>query len=379
MNVHRKCAGSVEPRWFTLTVCVLLALTAATSRAQQPGRYALADLKALEESFERLAEQVRPSVVAIQTYQVHPRSADEESLVKIPVSRGSGFVIDPAGWIATNRHVLEEANDFAVVLENGQRFDARVVGTDPRSDLAVIRIDAEGLPAVRFADLSMVRIGQWAFAVGNPFGLASRKGQMSVSVGTVSALGRNMTAQLAGRQDLQYYGNLIETSAAINPGNSGGPLFDLEGQVIGIVTAIETTTGAHEGVGFAVPVTAHTRRILELLKNGEQVRYGFLGVTVAEVDPPTSRRVAQRDHAGARIASITHPDGPAASAGLQAGDVILEIDGAGVEDADHLVRLVGFSPVGTKVRVTYLRKQVKRTATVTIGDRYELLGVDVPK
>ena len=210
-----------------------------------PPRYALADLKALEGAFVELAEQVRPSVVAIRTYLVSNADAPSTRGVLRPFSQGSGFVIDSEGFIATNRHVIAGADVISVILHTGIRHDATVVQSDRRSDLAVLEVDAENLKAVQWGDLQNVKINQWAFACGNPFGLANRDGGASVTFGVVSALGREMTRRLVGNSDNEYYGNLIETSATINPGNSGGPLFNVDGGVIGIVTAIETLAGKH--------------------------------------------------------------------------------------------------------------------------------------
>ncbi len=368
--------------WCAAGAVVLISWTVfpAGASAQLAQRYRLADLKALEEAFVKLAEQVRPGVVAIQTYYVHNADPNSRNRVKMPVSRGSGLVIDSEGYIATNRHVLEEANAFAVILDNGQRFDAAVAGTDPRSDLAVIKIDAGGLTPVRFGDLEQVAVNQWAFVVGNRFGLAVGSGHPSVTFGVVSALDRDMTRQLAGGSALPYYGNLIETSAAINPGSSGGPLFNVDGEVIGIVTAIETGSHVSEGAGFAIPINGNTRRILDQLKKGKSVRYGFLGVEIRDAPSRRTRHVVPTHaYPGVELRRINPPDGPAGVAGLLPGDILIEYDGVPVENVNHLVGLVNFSPVGTEVTVTYLRKRVKRKTAVTIGDRYELLGIPLPQ
>ncbi|MGB2986617.1 MAG: PDZ domain-containing protein, partial [Phycisphaerae bacterium] len=197
----------------------------------------------------------------------------------------------------------------------------------------------------------------------------------SVTYGVVSALNRRMTHRLVGNSIVEYYGNLIETSATINPGCSGGPLFNLDGEVIGVITAIETASGVSEGHGYAIPVDKNIRRILDTLEAGRVVRYGFLGIQVQDVDPPYSTLIAD-SHAyrGAEVHSITFPDGPAAQAGLKAKDVVIEYDGEPVEDSDHFVRLVGFTPVGTQVSITFLRGGVKRKTIVTPGDRHELLS-----
>jgi len=353
---------------------ILLALWSAHGSGHPPDHYDLADLKALEQAFTDLARKVRPSVVAVRTYRIRsPGSPD--TLVKLPFSQGSGFVISASGYIATNRHVIAGADLISVILDNGLHYDAAVVKSDERGDLAVLKVDAADLTPVQFGDIAGVKVNQWAFAVGNPFGLANVDGRASVTYGVVSALGRQMTDRLPGNDQVHYYGNLIETSAAINPGSSGGPLFNLDGEVIGVVTAIESASGVNEGHGFAIPIDKYTRGILETLKAGKEVRYGFLGVTVDDVAPADARQVADSGRArGARITGIDPPNGPAAAAGLKPADIIIEFDGIPVEGKDHLVRLVGYTPVGTEATVIYLRRQVKRKATVTIADRQELLG-----
>lgn len=361
---------------------MILSLWSARGLGHPPDRYEVADLRALEKAFTDLAQKVRPSVVAIRTYRVR-NPTDRDTPVKLPLSLGSGFVIDATGYIATNRHVIDGADLITVILDNGLHYDATTVKSDVRGDLAVLKIDAtdlapdsdRGLVAVRFGDLANVKVNQWAFACGNPFGLANADGRTSITYGVVSAVGRQMTDRLPGNDQVHYYGNLIETSAAINPGSSGGALFNLDGEVIGVVTAIESASGVNEGHGFAIPIDKNIRGILDTLKAGKEVRYGFLGVTVDDVDPPDSRQVSDSGrHRGAKITSINPANGPAAAAGLKPGDIIVEFDGTPVEGSDHLVRLVGYTPVGADVTVTYLRRQVKRKATVKITDRLETLG-----
>lgn len=352
-----------------LILTILLSAGGARSLpAQERSHYSLVDLKALQQTFIDLAEKVRPSVVAIRTYQVRrPGAAD--TVVRVPQSQGSGFIIDSNGHIATNAHVVEGAEAITVVVQNGIRYDAEVIRIDARGDLAVLKIPAEGLPAVRWGNTSNLRVNQWSFACGNPFGLANDDGRASITHGVISALNRQMTDRLVGDESDRYYGNLIETSAAINPGSSGGPLFNIDGEVIGIVTAIETSSGVSEGHGFAIPTDGFVRGVLDTLKAGRSFHYGFLGISVEEADPPVSRRVADSlQPRGAKIRDLS-PDGPAGRAGLQPEDVVMEFNGVAVESRDHLIRMVGFTPVGTDASLTYLRKQVKRKAVVTVGDR----------
>jgi len=354
----------------------IFAATAALPAYAAGNRNDIVDLKALQRAFTDLADHVRPHVVAIRCYETRKASSNQ---VKVPISQGSGFIIESDGYIATNNHVIEGSDAISIILANGLRYDAKLVQTDPRSDLAVLKIDETGLPAVTFDLDKKVLVNQWAFACGNPFGLAfDNDGEPTITYGVVSALDRDMTQRLSGDSELHYYGNLIETSATINPGSSGGPLFDIDGNVIGVVTAIETTSGVSEGHGYAIPITRNTLRVLNTLKTGKRVEYGFLGVRVKNVDPPVSRRVANMtDALGAKIERVTIQDGPAARAGLRSGDVVIEFDGTPVRDSDHLVRLVQFTPVGHTVPLKFLRQSVKHATTVTLGNREELLQVAI--
>jgi serine protease Do len=362
-----------------LVACLMLVAASAPS----PDTVNLPDLKALEAAFVKLAEDVQPSVVSIQTYSVSSVSEDGPFFATIPESKGSGFVIDSDGFIATNDHVVAGAGLISVVLHNGLKYEAKIVKEDERSDLAVLKIDEHHLKPVRWGDIGKTRVGQWAFVCGNPFGLGNMDGRTSFTYGIISALGRQLTDRLVGSQRqraVRYYGNLIETSAAINPGSSGGPLFNINGEVIGVVTAIETASGVNEGHGYAVPISDNTIRILNTLKRGEQFPYGFLGVNLMdiELDPASARLVRGRVHRGARIDSIVLQDGPAAQAGLRIDDVVVEVDGIPVENVDHLVRLVGFKAPGTQAEIVYERKKVRHKTTVTLGDRWQLLGYERP-
>ena len=363
---------SSTPRWLPVLGTLLPGLLSPVL-AQPLRKYELADLKALERGFIDLAEKVRPSVVAIRAYQARYVKESDSSAVRVPIGQGSGFVLEANGLIATNRHVVEGADLLEIILSNGDRHRATIRQGDVRSDLAVLKIEATSLVPVKLGDLSTVRVNQWAFAGGNPFGLANDDGNTSITYGVVSALGRDMTHRLKGDPDVHYYGNLIETSAAINPGCSGGPLFNLDGEVIGVVSAIETSTGVNQGHGFAIPMDANTRRILETLAAGREVRYGFLGIVVEDVDSPDMRQVSSaRSFRGARITGVDPANGPAAASGLRPSDVIVEFNNVPVEGKDHLVRLVGFTPVDSEVTVVFQRRGVKHKATVRVGDRHEL-------
>jgi len=365
------------PRSFRWTPAVIFVWAAAATvlpaLADPPAAMSLADLKALERAFVDAADRVRPSVVAIRTYDLR-RGSDREDAPRfrsprLQENQGSGFIVSADGYIVTNNHVVAHADEIIAVLHDGFDEPARLVQSDERNDIAVIKIERDHLRAISAAQAADLRVGQWTLAVGNPFGLAEFDGQTSVTIGTISAIGRDMTGPLTNyRSDGtdRYYGSLIETSATINPGNSGGPLFNLDGQVIGIITAIETRSGVSEGVGFAIPMDRYTLRIIETLKSGQKVRYGFLGVQVEPIDPrrfPTFGLTR-----GAIIRDVTK-DEPADKAGLKTDDIIVEFDGESVEGPDHLVRLVGATPVGTPSRVTVVRDGKELTKTVVLADR----------
>lgn len=359
----------------------LLLIVASSVRAQMPDHLQHADLKLLQNSFADIAADVVPCVVAVRTY-INGFGRGERSVLR-PLSQGAGMIIRSNGTILTNYHVIEDATDVTVVLHDGTDHDAGIVQVDPRSDVAILKIAADNLRPVKFRDLSNVRVGHWTFAVGNPFGLGNHTGKTSFTVGNVSSIGRNLT-QWLDETDNRYYGNLIESSAAINPGNSGGPLFNLEGEVMGVVTAIETRSGVAEGVGFAIPITARMLTIIDQLERGEEVRYGYLGVTVMTDAPSKYHSVGDQRVHGAQLGDILS-DGPAERAGLRTGDIIIELDGSPVADADHLVRLVGATPVGSPVTARFVRDGDRRDASVTLGDRpiaerqrAVIAGVEVP-
>ncbi|HNQ22748.1 MAG TPA: trypsin-like peptidase domain-containing protein [Phycisphaerae bacterium] len=368
-----------QHRW-SLPLVWAIGLPLVSAQPPQTESYDIGNLRALESAFVRLAEQVRPSVVAVRTYTL-PTGAKPDSLTLLTrvLSDGSGFIISPDGLILTNRHVLEDADHVVVVLATGREYPATLRQADIRSDLAVLRIDAEHLPAVRWGSAERVKVNQWAFAFGNPFGLAANDGKASVTFGVVSAVGRKLTDRLAAHRGLEYYDNLIETSAAINPGTSGGPLLNLDGEVIGITTAIESANGVNQGVGFAIPIDAYTRQIIDTLSAGKPMRYGYLGVAVSDNAVPESPMVARLHAArGARIRRVDEGT-PAAAADLRRNDVVLEFNGTPVENGDHLVRLVSLTPVGTTVALLVQRDGQRLPMTVTVGDRFALLGYETTR
>ncbi|NOX57500.1 MAG: trypsin-like serine protease [Planctomycetes bacterium] len=351
----------------------VLAVACAGSAVFADDLYSLPDMQKLERTFERASEKVRPTVVSISTRRlVETRTGAERML---PHSQGSGFVYRSDGYIITNHHVIEGASELSVVISDGSRrdYDARVIQFDPRSDLAILKIDAQNLRVAQLADISEVRQGQWVFTTGNPFGLANEDGNTSVSFGTVGAIGRSLTNAIASTSNDRYYGNLIQTDASINPGNSGGPLFNLDGRVVGVNTAMVSGSGVDEGLGFAIPISARTRRILSKLADGKVVRYGFLGVTISTPDRRDARALGVPSGRGAMINELTGDASasPAARAGLRVKDIITEFDGETVRDSDHLIRLVGETPIDAQIDVVYHRDQRRHVAKVRLAERAE--------
>jgi serine protease Do len=268
-------------------------------------------------------------------------------------SLGSGFVIDASGIVVTNNHVIGDANDISVIFSDGTRLKAEVVGKDSKVDLAVLRVKPDKpLKAVPFGDSEVLRPGDWVMAIGNPFGLGG-----SVTAGIVSARGRQIESG--------PYDNYIQTDAAINKGNSGGPLFNMNGEVIGINTAILSPTGGSVGIGFAVPASTAVPIINQLREFGE-TRRGWLGVRIQSVDDATAEALNLGRPRGALVAGIDDK-GPARPAGIEVGDVIVRFDGKEVKDSRDLPRIVAATPVGKAVDVTVVRKGAEMTRQVTLG------------
>lgn len=268
-------------------------------------------------------------------------------------SLGSGFIIDPTGIVITNNHVIGEANDITVILTDGTKLKAELVGKDAKTDLAVLRVKTDKpLPFVKMGDSEKMRIGDWVMAIGNPFGLGG-----SVSAGIVSARNRNIASG--------PYDNYIQTDAAINKGNSGGPLFNMDGEVVGINTAILSPTGGSVGIGFAIP-SSLALSVIDQLKQYGETRRGWLGVRIQSVDDTAAEALGLGRARGALVAGIDDK-GPAKPAGLEVGDVIVRFDGKEVKDSRDLPRLVAATPVGKAVDITIVRKGKEMSRTVTLG------------
>jgi len=276
---------------------------------------------------------------------------------------GSGFIIDKEGYILTNNHVVEGADKINITLPDGRSFVGAIKGADPRSDIAVIKIDAKDLPVVELGDSNLVQIGEWVVALGNPFGHIIRNPEPTVTVGVISALHRRIPTP-AGEGG---YLDMIQTDAAINPGNSGGPLCDLNGNVIGMNVAIFSTSGGYQGIGFAIPVNA-VKDILDDLIEGKEITYGWLGVTAQEITPEIAEYFNLPDKKGALIADVM-PDSPAEKSGLKEGDIVKSIGGKPVASIDDLVKEVGAKKADEAVSVDIIRDRIKKRINVTIGKR----------
>ena len=349
------------------------AATPAAARIAVTDNFAAPDL---EQHFEDIANRVSPAVVAISATEApidadaglraDDLNADKLAGLLETVDRtvGTGFVIDAGGYIVTNDHVIEKAQQLWVTTDAHKVYPAMVVGTDPRADIAVLKVPATNLPVVRFSQ-NPARRGQWTIAIGNPYGLAGA-GEMAVSIGVVSALNRSLP-RLSGKED-RLYSDLIQTTAQINPGNSGGPLFDLRGEVIGINTAVILPQKQTNGIGFAIPVDPHVLRLIDDLKQGREVVHGYLGVSVSSATPRQRRDAGlDADETGAWIESVD-PGSPAAAARLRAGDIIAQIDGQTVHDSEDFVRLIGLCPVAEPVNAVVYRHG-PRTVSITLRAR----------
>jgi len=332
--------------------------------------------------FVSLAKKMRPIVVNISTTQMSDVRGQQEfgspfgeedpfndfwkRFFGGPLPRGrqrqqslgSGFIIDADGSILTNNHVVENAQKIVVkLLGDDQEYEAKVIGRDPKTDIAIIKINTKAnLPTANFGDSDKLEVGEWVVAIGNPFGLDS-----TVTSGIVSAKGRHI-----GQGP---YDNFIQTDASINPGNSGGPLINLRGEVIGINTAIFSRTGGNMGIGFAIPVNL-AKELLPQLKGKGKVTRGYLGVLIQKVTPEIAESLGMERGYGALVANVSK-DGPAEKAGVKVGDVIVEFDGKEVKDSGDLPIIVARTPVDKKVRMKVLRDKKEVILNVAVGELKE--------
>ncbi|MDG2047676.1 MAG: DegQ family serine endoprotease [Halioglobus sp.] len=282
---------------------------------------------------------------------------------------GSGFIISDDGYILTNNHVVDGVDSVLVRMSDLREFDAEVVGTDPRSDLALLRIDAAGLPMLKLALDDDLEVGEWVLAIGSPFGL-----DYSVTAGIVSAKGRSLPTEKN-----ENYVPFIQTDVAINPGNSGGPLFNLDGEVVGVNSQIFTRSGGSIGLSFAIPSSVANNVVAQLKQSGRVTR-GWLGVTIQDVDKKLAESFGLTRAGGALISDIS-PDGPASKAGLRSGDIIFKFDGKPIPSAADLPHVVGLIAPGSTVKVELMRDREIQTINVEVGglesdDSYKLSAGD---
>ncbi len=332
-------------------------------------------------SFADLAARLQPAVVNISTEQrvavAQARNPLEEMFRQFgnpggpspqggaPTTRprsalGSGFIISADGYVVTNNHLVQAeggsgtVDEVTVILTDRKEYKARIVGRDPATDLALLKIDGQNLPFVRFGDSTRTRVGDWVVAIGNPLGLGG-----SVTAGIVSALGRNIGAT--------NYDRFIQTDAAINQGNSGGPMFDLSGNVIGINTALYSQTGGNIGIGFAIP-SSQASTVIDQLRTGQRVRRGYLGVGPQPLDEALAESYGLPKNRGELINSV-QPGYAGARAGLQPGDVVVRIGGRDVTPDETLSYIVSNQSIGSRVPIELIRNGQRRTVTAVVGER----------
>ena len=333
--------------------------------------------------FVTLAENLKPVAVNISTAKVikgtqrgfrHPFGENDrfreffgddfERFFGLPPqgrqemrSLGSGFIIDKEGYIITNNHVIEGADEITVRLSDKEEFDAKIIGRDPKTDIALIKIDSDKeLPVAKLGDSDSLKVGEWVMAIGNPFGL-----DQTVTAGIVSAKWRKI--------GMGPYEDFIQTDAAINQGNSGGPLFNTRGEVVGVNSAIFSTSGGNIGIGFAVPINL-AKNVVEQLKEKGKVVRGWLGVSIQTVTPELAESFKLEDNKGALVANV-EKNGPAEKAGIRNGDIIMAFDGKEIDDMNELPLIVAQTPVGKKVQVTIFRDGETITKKVQVGELEE--------
>lgn len=322
-------------------------------------------------AFSEIASSVSPAVVNISTTKVMKRDANP--LFDDPFfdffnpfrefrtpkkwkeqSLGSGVIVSPDGYIITNNHVIEQADEVRVTLLDKRSFKAKIIGADSKTDVAVVRIEAKDLPTVRWGDSDKLQVGEFVLAIGNPFGLSH-----TVTMGIISAVGR-------ANVGIADYEDFIQTDAAINPGNSGGPLVNVKGELIGINTAIFSRSGGYQGIGFAVPSNM-VRLVMDQLEKKGKVTRGWLGVTIQELTPELSQKFGLKNGKGALVGDVAKGS-PAEKAGIRRGDIILELNGKAVKDVGNLRNMVAQSKVGSEVNLAILRGDKEYAFRVVIAE-----------
>ena len=321
----------------------------AAAQAEPGGLHLLEELQSV---ITDLAERVKPSVVSVGA--IRPKDSLRDRPPNAPGS-GSGVIIDQEGHIITNNHVVSDATEVEVRLSDKTKFIAQVIGKDPDTDLAILKVTTDRkLPSARFGDSSSVKVGQWALAVGNPFGL-----DRTVTLGVISGIGRE-------NMNLSRYENFLQTDASINPGNSGGPLFNMHGEVIGINTAIINFA---QGIGFAIPSNMARQVMEQLLASGKVVR-GWLGVGIQPVTADLAAKFGVNEGEGVLVNEVFDKD-PAARAGIKPGDIITKVDGKSVETPNMLSRLIATLPPGATTRIEIVRDGQRRLLPVPLSERQD--------
>ncbi len=359
------------------------ALLSASMLTQSPAAadgtdQAIVDVQKTGKAFAAVTKQVSPAVVFIKATKQTVMTGNASGMgpgAQLPdelrrffgdrlpmpqnpspqpaVGQGSGFIISEDGYILTNNHVAGQAEKLEVTLSDGRTFDAKLVGTDSQTDVALIKIEAEKLPMLQLGNSDEIEVGEWVLAVGSPFGLAG-----TVTSGIVSAKNRNSMG-------ITDYENFLQTDAAINPGNSGGPLVNLQGQVIGINTAIISRSGGYNGIGFAIPINMGQQICQQLMEHGSVTR-GYLGVMIQPLTSDLAESFGLADDAGVLVGDVT-ADGPAQEAGIQRGDVIVEMDGQVAKSVPQLRNRIAMVKPGTGVKLVVLRDGKRQNITLKVG------------
>src|SRR5881398_2369707 len=343
------------------------AAQAAGTQFQIPAAKPAADIG---NAFVAVAEHVKPAVVFVKSQHVERSQSQRlppgfedffpqlRRRPQVEQGSGSGFIVSPDGYILTNNHVVAGADRVMVKLYDKREFTAKVVGTDPNTDVAVIKIDTRGLPPVQFGNSDSTRVGEWALAIGNPFGEAFG---FTVTAGIVSAKGRLLRGLQNSRYAIQDF---IQTDAAINPGNSGGPLVNIRGQVIGINSAIASDNGLSAGYGFAIPINLARTVMDQLVKTGH-VERAVMGIGITDADENDAAAVGLKQITGVGVRSYSDDDSPAKKAGIELGDVIVALDGQPIDNTPQLQQKVAFKKPGESVEITVLRQGGERK-TITV-------------
>lgn len=370
--------GRIAATLFLATGLFLFTLAVAPGSALSAKEETKAQLNNLSQAFRDLVKEVGPAVVYISTEQtVKPGGSQQQQMPEEfkdffgddffrrffgdpqreykQRGLGSGFVTSADGYILTNNHVVADADKIKVTLADKREFDAKLIGADPKTDVAVIKIEATNLPVVRFGDSGALEVGDWVVAIGTPFGLTQ-----TVTAGIISAEGRSDIG-------INDYEDFIQTDAAINPGNSGGPLVNIDGQVIGINTAIFSRSGGYQGIGFAIPINMAQSVQESLIKTGKVVR-GWLGVIIQPVTPEIAQQFGLKEATGTLIGDVLK-GGPAEQSGLQRGDVVLTFDGQAIDSPNMLKNIVAATEVGKKVAVRLVRDGREQTIQVKIAEQ----------